>query len=360
MAAVATLSFVEAQKVLDTWAVTGGPTEQEQIQYANAALKELDNEDQVKKFQDNVKQVGVWANQLDTAFDHVTRGFEDMVAKYGKDFPDISAYLNEWKGYKGNWVQYLLDSRDVASKNITLLKRFDQIFLDMVENIQTDQDRLDVMKELEQFIDEKHDDSVQLSQNFLNLKRDIEAFVDKFDQWIVEKGVELEVEAKQLKQQIAGLQGEVETLDKKIKDATTALAITGGCLCIIGVVVAGSVLAVYQSQRNSKVEELQVKRNALEDVNRKQQNLAHLKTEFDGFKPDISLICEKLVLFAEIWSSVRSQAVQFQEHIKGGMVALTSLRFKREVQLARAVSKPLMEGLAKYATELDSRGKANK
>ncbi|CCM02035.1 uncharacterized protein FIBRA_04111 [Fibroporia radiculosa] len=358
MATVATLSVVDAQKVIDTWAATGGPTEQEKIKCANAALNELDDDDQVKKFQDNVKQVGVWANQLDTAFDHVTRGFENMVEKHGEDFPDISAYLHEWKGYKGNWVQYLSESRDVASKNITLLKRFDQVFLDMVENIQTNQDRLDATKELQQFIDEKHDDSVQLSQNFLNLKRDIEAFVGKFDQWIVDKGVELEAQAKKLKDKITKLQGEIEALDKKIVVATIAL-VGSPLLGILGMAVAGTVLAVYKRQRDDKARELGGKLNALADINRKQEALAHLKTEFDGFKPDIALICEKLVLFAEIWSSVRSQAIQFQEHIKGGMAALSNPRFKMEVRLARAVTKPLMEGLAKYASELENRGKAN-
>ncbi|RXW11185.1 hypothetical protein EST38_g14669, partial [Candolleomyces aberdarensis] len=104
-----------------------------------------------------------------------------------------------------------------------------------------------------------------------------------------------------------------------------------------------------------KAKKLQEKQDALAEVNRKQQALANLKTDFDGVKPDIALICEKLVLFAEIWSSVRSQTVQFQEHLKGGMEAVTNLRFKREVRLARTVCGPLQGGLAKYATELENR-----
>jgi hypothetical protein len=66
-------------------------------------------------------------------------------------------------------VKYLSDSRDVASTHITILRRafpivyarcatnifcigFDNIFLAMVESIKTDQDRLDVIAELQQFI----------------------------------------------------------------------------------------------------------------------------------------------------------------------------------------------------------------
>jgi hypothetical protein len=50
-------------------------------------------------------------------------------------------------------------------------------------------------------------------------------------------------------------------------------------------------------QLNGKEQELAI-------VNQKQEALAHLQTEFDGVKPDIDLICQRLVLFAEIWSSV--------------------------------------------------------
>ncbi|KAF6744295.1 hypothetical protein DFP72DRAFT_826182, partial [Ephemerocybe angulata] len=54
-----------------------------------------------------------------------------------------------------------------------------------------------------------------------------------------------------------------------------------------------------------------------------------IKSDFDGLRPDIALICEKLVLFAEIWSSVRSQTVQFQETLEGGMDALTNIVCRR-------------------------------
>ncbi|EGN94763.1 hypothetical protein SERLA73DRAFT_187819 [Serpula lacrymans var. lacrymans S7.3] len=281
-----------------------------------------------------------------------------MVTKYGKDFPDLSTYLDEWKGYKADWVKHLSTSRDVASKHVALLKRFDEVFLNMVESIATVQDRKDVIAELQEFIDEKHDDSLEMSQNFLNLKRDIQAFVSRFEEWIKDKEIELAAQAKKLKDEITTLQGEIEVLDKKIKDATTALAACAGLLNVVGMIVAGSVLAAFQAERQGKVTKLIGKQNDLIDVNRKQAALAHLKTDFDGLKPDIALICDKLVLFAEIWSSVRSQAVQFQEHLKGGSSAGSNMRFKLEVRLARKVCQPLMAGLERYATELENREKA--
>jgi hypothetical protein len=355
MAAVATINLVNAQKILDTWAELQGPSEEEQIEFAKAALEELRDPAQKPQFAENVKEVGTWANEVDAAFDRVTRGFVSLTEKYGAQFPDLSTYLDRWKTYEARWIQYLRDSRDVASTHIAILRRFDKIFLELVESIVTNQDRLDVIKELQQFIDEDHSDSIRLSQNFLNLKRDIEYFVEEFGQWIVDKGVELEAEATRLKLVIQGLQEEIQVLDKKIEDAIIALAVAGALLNIIGLIVACSVLAAFKSQRNGKAADLLRNQAALAEVNQKQEALAHIKTEFDGLRPDIALICNRLVLFSEIWSSVRSQTMQFQEHLKGGEGAETNLRFKLEVRLAREVCLPLMDGLQKYADELENR-----
>ncbi|KAJ2927005.1 hypothetical protein H1R20_g10099, partial [Candolleomyces eurysporus] len=361
MATAATSDPETIDHLLATWAANGGPSDDEVIQYATEITSQLEDDEMVKKFQENVKEVGTWANEVDASFDRVSRKFDDMVAEYGKDFPGFSNYNSEWKGFNQRWVEHLMLSRDVASEHVAILRRFDQVFLDMVESIQSDQDRKDVIVELQSFIDEKHDRSDEMSRGFLDLKRDIEAFVPELDAWIKEQGAKLEKEAEDLKLEINTIQGQIDDLDKKIKDATTALTATSACLCIIGAIVAGSMLAKYKSQRNDKAKELQGKKDALEDVNRRQQVLANLQSDFDGVKPDISLICEKLVLFAEIWSSVRSQSVQFQEHLKGGYGAETNLRFKKEVRLARAMCGPLQAGLEKYASELENRAneKAN-
>ncbi|KAJ2916563.1 hypothetical protein MD484_g3870, partial [Candolleomyces efflorescens] len=331
------------------------PSDQDKLDFANAALEQLSDDQAVQQFEDNVKQVGTWANQVDASFDTVTRKFEQMVETYGKQFPGFSSYKDEWVGFDTRWVALLSKSRDVASEHVAILKRFDKVYLDMVQAIVTEQDRLDVIKELQVFIDEPHDDSIAMSNGFLTLKRDIVDFIGRLYQWITDQGTQLENEAKQLKLDIDTLQGEIEELDGKIETTTKALAACGICLCLIGVVVAGSVLAAYKTQRNDKADQLLEKQKALKDVNDKQQALANLKSDYDGMQPDISLICEKLVLFAEIWSSVRSQSIEFQNILKGGLGAVTNMGFKAQVRLAQATCQPLENGLEKYATELENR-----
>ena len=99
MAAVATISLVDAQNILDTWA-NSRASDDEVIEFANAALKLLENSDDVAEFTRNVEQAGIWANEVDAAFDRVTRGFTNMTAKYASEFPALYTFLDEWKAYE--------------------------------------------------------------------------------------------------------------------------------------------------------------------------------------------------------------------------------------------------------------------
>ena len=97
--AIALLAVLDVQRLLDTWAATDGPTDEERIHFLQGAVKKLKEGNQ-QEFQENVKQVGVWANQVDKSFNNTTRGFEEMVALYGREFPDLASFLNEWRTYQ--------------------------------------------------------------------------------------------------------------------------------------------------------------------------------------------------------------------------------------------------------------------
>ncbi|KAF6748031.1 hypothetical protein DFP72DRAFT_1146861 [Ephemerocybe angulata] len=350
MATAATQSYFDAQKVLQSYQ-TQGVGQAESDQFVQGAIDQLQNDK--GSFADNVNQVATWAIEVDEAFDRVKRGLYALVNDFGKDFPPLAGYYAEWTIYNQKWVDHLSLSRDVASEHAAVLKRFDQVFIEMVQSIKTNQDRLDVIAELGQFINEDHDRSSEMSQGFLNLKRDVEDFVGRFDAWIATTSAQLEERAKELQVEIDNLKQELQSLDKQIQEATAALLTSAAGAAtmfgIIGLIVAGTTLAVLIAQRITKGNTLLSKKNELKDVNRKQVELAKIKSDFDA------LICDRLVLFAEIWSSVRNQSVQFQETLKGGMGALTNMRFKSELRLARGLCTPLAAGLEKYATSLVNR-----
>ncbi|CAE6431798.1 unnamed protein product [Rhizoctonia solani] len=340
---------------MSTWSAGSGPSDEEVIKYATAMIEQLEEAETQEEFAKNVEQVGTWANDVDEAFSRVNYSLKNIYDKHGEDFPRLGGFKDEFVEYKERWITLLSKSRNAASETVAFLKRFDQVFLDMVEQIETDQDRKDVIKELEAFSKEPSDEYTTLSQGFHELKRDIGNFVVRFYDFIETTNTECEEEAVRLAGEIKGLEGEIEELDGKIKDATTALVVTGSLLFALGAVVAGSILADYKSKRNGKAAELASKQKELDEVNRKQKALAQLKTEFDGLQPDINLICDRLVLFAEIWTSVQHQSTEFARYLKGGMEAITNMRFKKEVRLARKACAPLQAGLEKYATKLENR-----
>ncbi|KAJ2936010.1 hypothetical protein H1R20_g1087, partial [Candolleomyces eurysporus] len=346
-------AYLDALKVLDRYK-TEGVTRAESDDFIKGAINELDND--TGKFAEDIGQVSTWAIQVDEAFDRVIRGLTNLVTEFGSDFPSLNDFLGEWKGYNQRWITHLALSRDVASEYVSVLQRFDQVFLDMVGMIQTDQDRQDVITEFGAFANEDHDRSQEMSDGFMNLKTDIEDFVVRFDAYIEKTSAELQAQATQLQKQIEKLKSLVQDLDSAIKDATVALLDSAEAaetmVGVVGIAVAGTVLAVLIAERLVNIIALGNSQRELEDVNSKQEGLAKIKSEFDGLRPDIALICAKLVLFAEIWSSVRDQTVHFQEQLKIGLDQVNNERFKLEIELARKLCKPLIDGLNKYTEQL--------
>lgn len=343
----------EIEQTLLRWQQSG-LTESESDALIDDALAQLNNSEKVKTFEENINEIADASMKIDATFSAIDKTFEWLAAFILPIFPELQGFWDQWKDFKNRWRASLRKSSEVAADSIEFLSRFDKVYLDMVEKIETDADRLAAIKALEEFTKEQHDGSVAMSESFLGIKRDIEAFVKAFDQWVVDKGAALGERAKQLKGEIDSLLGEVEELDRKIKDAKLAMAITGGFLFFIGMIIAAGVVASLQSQRRDKANQLANKKAELEAIQNQEKLLGVVKAGLDAWKPGIALICDKLVVFAETWSSVRSQTVQFREHLLGGMGAITNVRFKKEVKLARGLCTPLVEGLKKYKAAIDN------
>ncbi|TEB26962.1 hypothetical protein FA13DRAFT_1736975, partial [Coprinellus micaceus] len=199
---------------------------------------------------------------------------------------------------------------------------------------------------------ETNDKADKVSREFLELKRDVEAFIND--------------------------------LDRPARDAAartgTLFALTTPCVPLIALVlqiklaqkaIAGSgasmiaalgrvanvspVIASLKDQRDKKVESLRSLRKDVALLNgvitpSPATRPATRNNEIPT--PDIAAMLDGLMVFAELWAGIRSQTVQFNEHLKGGLAAATNARFKAEVRLAREESRPLQAGLKDYIEQL--------
>ncbi|KAJ2923431.1 hypothetical protein H1R20_g13660, partial [Candolleomyces eurysporus] len=225
-AAPPSLTYDEVLQIIERWK-TEGITDEERDPFLEAAVGATSRTD-LQGFQEIISGIADSAKKIDAAFDQVDSSFTwittlELVVQY----PDILNYYAQWKGYKDRWRSCLHQSFNVADESIDILKRFDQVYLSQVENIQTEQDRLNAIEALQQFIDEKHDHSDTMSRDFLDLKRDIQYFVEKFGQWVAEKGLIVDAITIALKSLIDSIQKEIEDIDALIRYVKESLAIAG-------------------------------------------------------------------------------------------------------------------------------------
>ncbi|KIJ58204.1 hypothetical protein HYDPIDRAFT_34399 [Hydnomerulius pinastri MD-312] len=319
-------------------------SEKEKIKFLEDAVEALKDKGNVEKFTEAIKVIGRAAVYTDEAFDKINRTLLKFVEESGSDFPEIKGYQTRWAGYQTvrpsscdslvcgqfkldiipnqTWQKNLKDSRDLANVASADYQRYNKIFLEIVDRIKTASDIPEAAEALKGFSEETPPPTLGLSEKFQTLQRDVAEFKTDFDEYVKNKGVKLKKEAEELAEKIDGLEKDIVDLDKKIKDATIALAVTTPFFWIGGI-VAGSMLAKYNSERKGiltddpsafapdKQADLDKAKTDLEDVNRKQKALAHIKSEFDGLTPSFTIISLSLGIFADTWASFHGQALQF-------------------------------------------------
>ncbi|QRW18352.1 reovirus sigma C capsid domain protein [Rhizoctonia solani] len=333
------LSVEQCLEILQRLKTEGLPEEVHNELVANA-LAMLSDSDQAAKFEESIKESARLAKDIDDVFDQQA---QILLAVGIIGFWPILILYFEWIGLKEQWRECLRFSCEVALDTAEVLKRFDQVYLAQVETITSNEDRLKAIAAIEPFILEleRNDKSAEISRRFLNLKRDVAAFGERY---LISATAVV----------VVPLTSDIKALDESIKSVRGAFGGILGGRVLVGLGVAGrasQVISSLQAYRQEKIE-------ALRKVNQVTAGINSLVAEqpssllFEA--PNIDLMLDNLLTFAEIWSSVRNQSVQFCEHLKGGLEAATSLRFKAEVKLAREVCTPLMEGLIEYNKQLRS------
>ena len=108
MSTGSTLTYEDVQAILAQWKARG-TTPEEQDEFLENATRDLQDPEKAKAYQANIEQVGVWANEVDAAFDRVTRSLEDMVQRYGSKFPELAGFRDDWNGYNAVGLEFSLE-----------------------------------------------------------------------------------------------------------------------------------------------------------------------------------------------------------------------------------------------------------
>ncbi|KAF5322990.1 hypothetical protein D9611_009283 [Ephemerocybe angulata] len=193
-----------------------GPTDEEKAAFVDAALTSLTQKSLASESSTASDSLG----DILSAVTAVRAVFDTINAKFNSSTYIIWAstnpnlfmffkYTADWGVFGARWDQGLRASYDLAGKNVSVVDQFDSIYLAKVENIKTEQDRLDAIKALQQFLDNNPDHSDEMSRTFLDLKRDIAAFIDEFRAWVTAMGFIPSLVASIYQANIAALANEI-------------------------------------------------------------------------------------------------------------------------------------------------------
>ncbi|KAF8678333.1 hypothetical protein RHS04_05702 [Rhizoctonia solani] len=294
-----TLSIEQCLKTLQRLEIQGLAIEEHDELVANA-LAALSDSNEVAKFKESIKESARLAKEIDDVFNQQAQILLGLIV-FGL-WPLLLLY-QEWINLRERWRDCLRFSCQVALDTAEILKRFDQVYLAQVEAIKSDEDRLKAIAAIEPFITEleQNDKSAEMSRKFLDLKRDVAAFGEKYT---------LSATA------VASipLTNDIKAIDE------SGLGVAGS---------ASRVISSLQAYRQEKIEALRKVTQVTTGIN---SLVAEQPSSLSFEAPNINLMLENLLTFAEIWSS----------------------RFKAEIKLAREVCTPLQEGLAEYNEQLQS------
>jgi hypothetical protein len=300
---------------------------------------------------DQIKDLGRNAIATDGAFVTISRTFEAFVRDYGSQFPALSQFLTRWQGYHATWKTILQQSRDFATTTSGEYKRYDQVYLRFLQELETKEQLEEAIGALTQFSENTSTYiPIDFANKFKDLGEEVKAFRDDFDRYLIEQGKELTARVKELQRLLA----EAEKTVKDCQDLLDQASILVGFIPIVGYfagLVTELLLPGVVLRRNRAAEAAKGYEKEIQDANQAQEGLARMQTQFAALDSDFQIICDGLVVFAQTWAYFHAESKKFADALKGiNDVKDIPETFKSAVDLARAIATPLEEGLDAYAT----------
>ncbi|KAF6748035.1 hypothetical protein DFP72DRAFT_917940 [Ephemerocybe angulata] len=126
---------------------------------------------------------------IDKGVDRATRDATEFETKYISDFGLVTDLKTSTHLFSSRWVNVLQQTRDAASSISGWYQRFDQVFLDMINDIASDGDAKDVADEFRAWINEPYPSTTYNLNDVPGLKKsfnDIERLVTAESQNVIQ------------------------------------------------------------------------------------------------------------------------------------------------------------------------------
>jgi hypothetical protein len=305
----------------------------------------------IAKSVEEIKELGAVAVNTDSAFVAVSRAFQRFVDENKHRFPETEGFLARWNGYHTTWKRILTESRDFATVTSGQYQRYDQVYLNFVQNLTTAAQIKEAVAALKQFSESSNVAiPIDYANSFKELGDEIKGFREDFASYLEQKGQDLIAEVKRLQGLLDEAEKVVLECNKLIEDAAYYVQF----LPFVGF-FAKEIVELFSpgtvERRKKAVADANRYKQQIEEANNAQIELAKMQTQFAALDSEFQIIASGLAIFANTWAYFHAEALKFSNMMNNyeSVQDFPSI-FKSEVDLARAIAKPLQEGLDAYAT----------
>jgi len=325
--------------------------EDELVELQKRIASEARNNESIKKSVEEIKELGQMAISTDSAFVTVSQAFERFVRDNEGRFPETKGFLVRWQGYHATWKRILTESRDFATITSGEYLRYDQVYLKFVQNLETTAQIKEAVAALKQFSENSNVGiPIDYANSFKELGDEIKGFREDFAIYLEQKGQELTELVKELQRKLDEAEKVVEACNKVIEEAAKYVAFIPFLGFFAKDIVELFSPGTVEKRKKAEADAKQYKRE-IEEANQAQIELAKMQTQFAALDSEFQIICGALAIFANTWAYFHAEALKFSNMMNNyeSVQDFPSI-FKSEVDLARAIAKPLQEGLDAYAT----------
>ncbi|KAG8717480.1 hypothetical protein FRC08_007365 [Ceratobasidium sp. 394] len=178
----------------------------------------------------NVSNLSSKSITVDEAMARAVREARDYSGKYSSDFTLVTQLKDALEQFEPRWIESVQDSRDAASALAGFLKRFHDVFLAMINDVESSQDAKDVIAEFKSFLGgprPSHNYSLESTPGPKKAFEDIEGLMDQESNHVIsimEDSKNWRKAIQELKQKLPEVQKGVQQVQSALEKYATKLA----------------------------------------------------------------------------------------------------------------------------------------